>query len=188
MLISESCQEPTPLTQERGNRMRRKRFQKGSLQTRKHGRHRVWVACLVGGRQPHGCKVLGRCSQMSKARGGISSVRDAPGHQQRRDPDRQAGIHVQAVCQRACTFRSAVAVGRNRPRAPRSRSSSRILIPEFGNELLHADPAGRIAGLSRPEGVGSFVQRGVPFAVVPERDFQARVVGLADVRAIRPPS
>jgi integrase len=45
--------------------MRRKRFQKGSLQARKHGRHRVWVACWWedGGRKS---KVLGRCSQMGK--------------------------------------------------------------------------------------------------------------------------
>jgi len=45
--------------------MRRKRFQKGSLQARKHGRHRVWVACYweEGGRRS---KVLGRCSQMGR--------------------------------------------------------------------------------------------------------------------------
>jgi integrase len=45
--------------------MRRKRFQKGSLQARKHGRHRVWVACWWedGGRKS---KVLGFCSQMGK--------------------------------------------------------------------------------------------------------------------------
>src|SRR5438034_5086036 len=45
--------------------MRRKRFQKGSLQARKHGRHRVWVACWWqdGSRRS---KVLGRCSQMGK--------------------------------------------------------------------------------------------------------------------------
>ena len=44
--------------------MRRKRFQKGSLQVRKHGRNRVWVACYWdGGRKS---KVLGRCSQMGK--------------------------------------------------------------------------------------------------------------------------
>src|SRR5712691_9285664 len=54
-----------PLTQERRKVMRRKRFQKGSLQVRKHGRHRVWVACWweEGGRRS---KVLGRCSQMAK--------------------------------------------------------------------------------------------------------------------------
>jgi Phage integrase, N-terminal SAM-like domain len=46
--------------------MRRKRFQRGSLQSRKHGRHRVWVAFWRedGVRQ---CKMLGRQSQMSKA-------------------------------------------------------------------------------------------------------------------------
>src|SRR5690348_9087679 len=45
--------------------MRRKRFQRGSLQIRKHGRHRVWVACYWegGGRRS---KVLGRCAQMGK--------------------------------------------------------------------------------------------------------------------------
>jgi hypothetical protein len=45
--------------------MRRNRFQKGSLQERKHGRHRVWVACWWedGVRRS---KVLGRCSQMGK--------------------------------------------------------------------------------------------------------------------------
>lgn len=65
MLISMSCQESTHLTQEREKQMRRRRFQKGSLQARKHGRHRVWVACYweSGSRRS---KVLGRCSQMGK--------------------------------------------------------------------------------------------------------------------------
>src|SRR5713101_2014739 len=65
MVISESCQEPTSSTQERGKQVRRKRFQRGSLQARKHGRHRVWVACYweYGSRRS---KVLGRCSQLSK--------------------------------------------------------------------------------------------------------------------------
>ena len=45
--------------------MRRKRFQKGSLQARKHGRHRVWVAFWWedGSRRS---KVLGLCSKMTK--------------------------------------------------------------------------------------------------------------------------
>jgi integrase len=45
--------------------MRRKRFQKGSLQARKHGRHRVWVAFWWedGSRRS---RVLGLCSKMSK--------------------------------------------------------------------------------------------------------------------------
>jgi integrase len=46
--------------------MRRRRFQRGSLQARKHGRHRVWVAFWwEDGRRR--CKVLGRSAQMSKA-------------------------------------------------------------------------------------------------------------------------
>jgi integrase len=45
--------------------VRRKRFQKGSLQPRKHGRHRVWVAAWWedGSRRS---KVLGICSKMTK--------------------------------------------------------------------------------------------------------------------------
>ena len=46
--------------------MRRKRFQKGSLQTRKHGRHRVWVAFWWEDGERR-CKMLGRFSQMSKS-------------------------------------------------------------------------------------------------------------------------
>lgn len=65
MVVSGSCQESTPPTQERGKKMRRKRYQKGSLQARKHGRHRVWVASWWedGSRRS---KVLGLCSKMTK--------------------------------------------------------------------------------------------------------------------------
>src|SRR5712692_5646937 len=66
VLRSEACQVSTPLMQERGNSMRRKRFQKGSLQARKHGRHRVWVAFWWEG-EFRQCKTLGRQSQMTKA-------------------------------------------------------------------------------------------------------------------------
>ena len=66
MLRSRSCHVSTPLTPEREILMRRKRFQKGSLQARKQGRHRVWVACWWedGSRRS---KVLGRSSQLTKA-------------------------------------------------------------------------------------------------------------------------
>ena len=65
MVVCGPCQESMSSTQERCKQLRRKRFQKGSLQIRKHGRHRVWVACYWegGGRRS---KVLGRCSQMGK--------------------------------------------------------------------------------------------------------------------------
>jgi integrase len=46
--------------------MRRKRFQKGSLQSRKHGRHRVWVAFWYQSDGRHS-KVLGRNAQMTKS-------------------------------------------------------------------------------------------------------------------------
>ena len=46
--------------------MRRRRFQKGSLQSRKHGRHRVWVA-FWSENGVKVCKTLGRQSQMTRA-------------------------------------------------------------------------------------------------------------------------
>jgi integrase len=46
--------------------MRRKRFQKGSLQTRKHGRHRVWVAFWWEDGERR-CKTLARHSQLTKS-------------------------------------------------------------------------------------------------------------------------
>src|SRR5438874_1227664 len=45
---------------------RRKRYQRGSLQGRKHGRHWVWVAFYYVG-EIRRCKTLGRQSQMSKS-------------------------------------------------------------------------------------------------------------------------
>jgi len=46
--------------------MRRKRFQRGSLQSRKHGRYRVWVAFYYD-EEGRTSKTLGRQSQMTKA-------------------------------------------------------------------------------------------------------------------------
>ena len=46
--------------------MRRKRFQKGSLQSRKHGKHRMWVVFYYESGQRR-CQTVGRSSQMSKA-------------------------------------------------------------------------------------------------------------------------
>ena len=65
MVMSGACQESTPSAQEKGKKMRRKRYQKGSVQARIHGRHRVWVAFWWedGSRRS---KVLGLCSKMTK--------------------------------------------------------------------------------------------------------------------------
>ena len=54
---------------------RRKRFQKGSLQSRKHGPHRKWVAFWWEGRSRRS-KVLGNYSQMSKgeAQAALSAI------------------------------------------------------------------------------------------------------------------
>src|SRR3954463_5684956 len=44
MVASPTCQDFEPGTQELGDSMRRRRFQKGSVRPRKHGRTKVWVA------------------------------------------------------------------------------------------------------------------------------------------------
>ncbi len=58
------CQNALSLAQER-EFMRRKRFQKGSVGPRKHGRHKVWVAQWweQGNKRS---KVLGHCAEISK--------------------------------------------------------------------------------------------------------------------------
>ena len=58
-------QDILPCAQEPGGSMRRKRYQKGSLGTRKHGRHKVWVAQWWDDGQKRS-KVLGRCSEVVK--------------------------------------------------------------------------------------------------------------------------
>ena len=44
MVAFRTCQNSEPTAQESESFMRRKRFQRGSLRQRKHGRMRVWVA------------------------------------------------------------------------------------------------------------------------------------------------
>jgi len=65
MLTSTACQDARLWMQERDTFMRRKRFQKGTVGARKHGRTKVWVAQWWedGSRRS---KVLGRCSELTK--------------------------------------------------------------------------------------------------------------------------
>ena len=116
--------------------MRRKRFQKGSLQARKHGRHRVWVAAWWedGSRRS---KVLGRCSQMSKAEAesALSAML------------RDINSGVTQMAKPVYTFEQFIN-GVYLPFCRRSWKESTAgtseqivkshLIPEFGKQLLHA--------------------------------------------------
>jgi len=136
MVISGSCQESTPSTQERGKKMRRKRFQKGSLQERTHGKHRMWVAAWWedGGRRS---KVLGRRSQMSKAE--AESILSAT--------LRDINSGVTRMAKPVYTFEQFIN-GVYLPFCRRSWKESTAgtseqivkshLIPEFGKQLLHA--------------------------------------------------
>lgn len=69
MVVSSTCQNSDPSAQESESKMRRKRFQKGSLRVRKHGRVRVWLAQWWedGSRRS---RVLGRCSDMTQTEAG----------------------------------------------------------------------------------------------------------------------
>ena len=116
--------------------MRRKRFQKGSLQVRKHGRHRVWVACWWenGSRRS---KVFGRCSQMNKT--GAEAVLSAilqPINAGTSPTARPAHTFQQFVekvylpfCQRSWKESTAVTS---------EHKVRKNLVPEFGNRLLQA--------------------------------------------------
>jgi len=116
--------------------MRRKRFQKGSLQSRKHGRHRVWVAFWYQSDGRHS-KVLGRSAQMTKsdAEAVLSSIL--------RTINSGAGQAVQPVY----TFAQFID-GVYLPFCRRSWKESTAgtseqiikshLVPEFGRNLLHS--------------------------------------------------
>lgn len=115
--------------------MRRKRFQKGSLQVRKHGRHRVWVAFWWedGSRRS---KVLGLCSKMSKgeAEAAMAAILQPINEGTSRGPRPvyTFGNFVENVY---------LPHGRRGWKESTAGTSEQIiqkhLLPEFGNDLLH---------------------------------------------------
>lgn len=115
--------------------MRRKRFQKGSLQARKHGRHRVWVAFWWedGSRRS---KVLGLCSKMSKgeAEAAMAAILQPINEGTSRGPRPvyTFGNFVENVY---------LPHGRRGWKESTAGTSEQIiekhLLPEFGNNLLH---------------------------------------------------
>ena len=116
--------------------MRRKRFQKGSLQTRKHGKHRMWVAFWYedGDRR---CRTIGRNSQMSKAEAEVvlsSILRDInSGTSKTTKPVYTFKEFVEDVylpfCRRSWEESTA---------GTSEQIISSHLVPEFGKNLLHA--------------------------------------------------
>lgn len=115
--------------------MRRKRFQKGSLQARKHGRHRVWVASWWedGSRRS---KVLGLCSKMSKgeAEAAMAAILQTINEGTARGPRPvyTFGQFVEDVY---------LPHGRRGWKESTAGTSEQIirkhLLPEFANDLLH---------------------------------------------------
>jgi hypothetical protein len=115
--------------------MRRKRFQKGSLQARKHGRHRVWVAFWWedGSRRS---KVLGLCSKMTKgeAESAMAAILQPINEGTSRGP-RPVYTFEQFVEDVYLPH------GRRGWKESTAGTSEQIirkhLIPEFANDLLH---------------------------------------------------
>jgi integrase len=115
--------------------MRRKRFQKGSLQARKHGRHRVWVAFWWedGSRRS---KVLGLCSRMTKgeAEAAMAAILQPINEGTSRGPRPvyTFGNFVENVY---------LPHGRRGWKESTAGTSEQIiqkhLLPEFGDDLLH---------------------------------------------------
>jgi integrase len=116
--------------------MRRMRFQRGSLQSRKHGRYRVWVVFFYveGIRR---CKTLGRQSQMSKAEAEavLSAIL------------REVNAGTASTTRPIYTFEQFVSdvylpFGRRGWKESTAGTSEQIikshLVPEFGKALLHA--------------------------------------------------
>src|SRR5258708_23050967 len=116
--------------------MRRMRFQRGSLQSRKHGRYRVWVVFFYveGIRR---CKTLGRQSQMSKAEAEVvlSAIL------------REVNAGTAHTTRAVYTFEQFVSdvylpFGRRGWKESTAGTSEQIinshLVPEFGKALLHA--------------------------------------------------
>lgn len=116
--------------------MRRKRFQKGSLQSRKHGKYRVWVAFWYdeSGRR---CQTIGRASQMSKAEAEVvlsSILRDInAGTTKTTKPVYMLGGYVEDVY---------LPFSRRGWKESTAGTSEQIitthLVPEFEKKLLHA--------------------------------------------------
>ena len=75
--------------------MPRKRFQRGSVRPRKHGRRKVWVAQWRenGDRRS---KVLGMCSEIPKSQA-ETMLNSDPSATQRREPSPGANLHIQTL-------------------------------------------------------------------------------------------
>ncbi len=85
-------QDRTQWTQETGDSMRRKRFMKGSVRARWHGKTKVWVGQWWenGHRRS---KVLGKCSEMTKGEAEVA-LNEIIGPLNRHAGHRQVPIHT----------------------------------------------------------------------------------------------
>ena len=151
--------------------MRQKRFQKGSLQTRKHGKDRMWVAFWYEDGERR-CRTIGRNSQMSKAEAEVvlsSILRDInSGTSKTTKPvytfKEVWGGRVLAILPSQLEGINCGHIGADHQFA----SCSRVR-----EEPASRDSEGRPARLSRPESGGYVSQCGGISKVVSKRHLQA---------------
>ena len=134
-----------------------------------------YVGCLLAGERLPEEQGIGALRADVEGGGGIEFVRDAPRHQQWRHSDRQAGTDLQAVHQRGVL---AVLTPQLEGIDCGHFGADRKITSRFGvGEVAASCSAARgVAGPSRPQGVGSFVERSLPSAVVSKWNFQARPI------------
>lgn len=114
--------------------MRRKRFQKGSIRARKHGRQKVWVAQWREGGAKRS-KVLGRCSEVSKGEAEallaqlLSPINESAGQGSTRVFTFQQ--YVEEVFLPACREK-----WKESTRATSEPDIMRYLMPSFGREYI----------------------------------------------------
>lgn len=114
--------------------MRRKRFQKGSVRPRKHGRNKVWVAQWSedGAKRS---KVLGPCADLTKGQAEallsqiLHPINAQAGHME--VPKYSFGLYVEKVFLPAVTSKWKAST-----RATSEADIRRYLLPEFGQKLM----------------------------------------------------
>jgi hypothetical protein len=91
--------------------MRQKRFQKGSVRPRKHGKNKVWVAqWWEDGRKKS--KVLGRCTMMGKSEA-EAAIALISSHRTRMPAKRKSPSRPLVLTSNRCSCRCVSGIGRS---------------------------------------------------------------------------
>ena len=140
--------------------------------TSPQARASLGVGCFLVGGSQQALPSAGAFLADDQGGSGSGSLRNASEHQQRRNPDGEGSLYVRAVYQRRV---SAVLPPQLEGIDCGHFGADRKITSRFrvGEVAASCSAARGVAGPSRPKGVGSFVERSLPLAVVSEWNFQA---------------